>query len=357
MKKELLIASALVSTMGVASVAEAVTATMSGNHNTGMEFDSNNSTTVDTNSHNYSSSFSVSLSETTDGGMTVSSSFMLQNEGGGLDNDNGLTLEFTDGSKLDLISAGNAAAGHDVSVPGAAGEEGVTITTTNNAPTGLAFAAGSTVLGVEWHSAADFMADGLKVSASYSADNGAAKTATAKLDNSWGVGATYVTDAGDTAVTIGAGISGGEIKRTGVQLTGDKEGFHAGLTAVTGNLTIGFGFADGDTFADDGAIGTVNASPANTQVDGSVVKAGISYVSGDITLAIGTVAGEAKDSTTIGTAGTTDDSHDATSASVTYAVASGVSAVLGYTTVDQNNEGTSTTDGGSAWYVGATLSF
>ena len=70
-------------------------------------------------------------------------------------------------------------------------------------------------------------------------------------------------------------------KRTGVQLTGDKEGFHAGLTAVTGNLTIGFGFADGDTFADDGAIGTANDSPANTQVAGSVVSAGVSYKADD----------------------------------------------------------------------------
>jgi len=39
MKKELLLASALVSTMGVASVAEAVTATMSGMHATGLRGD------------------------------------------------------------------------------------------------------------------------------------------------------------------------------------------------------------------------------------------------------------------------------------------------------------------------------
>ena len=37
MKKELLIASALVSTMGVASVAQAVTATMSGHHDAGLQ--------------------------------------------------------------------------------------------------------------------------------------------------------------------------------------------------------------------------------------------------------------------------------------------------------------------------------
>ena len=36
MKKELLMGTALVSTLGAASVAEAVTATMSGNHQNGM---------------------------------------------------------------------------------------------------------------------------------------------------------------------------------------------------------------------------------------------------------------------------------------------------------------------------------
>ena len=43
MKKELLMGTALVSTLGAASVAEAVTATMSGNHQTGLEFESPNS--------------------------------------------------------------------------------------------------------------------------------------------------------------------------------------------------------------------------------------------------------------------------------------------------------------------------
>ena len=73
-----------------------------------------------------------------------------------------LTLTFTDGSKLDVINAGNAAASHDVSVPGSAGSPGVTVTSTNNAQTGLDFFGEATAIGVEWHSAADFMADGLK---------------------------------------------------------------------------------------------------------------------------------------------------------------------------------------------------
>ena len=50
--------------------------------------------------------------------------------------------------------------------------------------------------------------------------NGAAKAATARMENAWGVGATYVTSAGDTAVTIGTGFSGGDVATTGTQTTG-----------------------------------------------------------------------------------------------------------------------------------------
>ena len=75
MKKELLMASALVSTLGVASVAQAVTATMSGSMKIGAEFDSPDDG-VDSNvSYGSNSNFSVSLSETTDGGTTISTSF------------------------------------------------------------------------------------------------------------------------------------------------------------------------------------------------------------------------------------------------------------------------------------------
>jgi len=352
MKKELLMASALVSTLGVASVAQAVTATMAGSMKVGAEFESADDATVDSNTVMDQSNFNISLSETTDGGTTISTSFEIVDEGTvAADDDNAIKLTFTDGSALELLNAGNAAGTHAVGVPGASGEQGVGGTSTNNAPTGVDFAAGSTALGVEWHSAADFLADGLKVSASFSTDNGAAKTATARLENSWGVGATYVTTAGDTTVTIGGGVADGEVANNGTQGP-DKGGFNIGVSAVTGDLTVGVGFGDGDTFVANDATAT-----SNRQVDGSVTKAGVKYVTGDITLALGITSGEAKDSDTFGTAGTTDDSHDSTSASVTYAVAAGVSAVVGYTTVDTNNEGVSTTDGGSAWYVGATMSF
>ena len=351
MKKELLMASALVSTLGAASVAQAVTATMAGSMKVGVEFESPTGGT-DTNNVKDQSNFNISLSETTDAGTTISTSFEIVDEGTvSADDDNAIKLTFTDGSALELLNAGNAAGTHVVSVPSAGGEQGIGGTSSNNAPTGVDFGAGSTVLGVEWHSAADFLADGLKISASYSTDSGAAATATARTDSSWGIGATYVTTAGDTTLTIGGGVAQAEVAKTGTALTADSSGFNVGISAVTGDLTVGLGFGDGDSFEDEGG-GT------HSQVDGSVMTAGISYVTGDLTLAVGITAGEAKDSTTVGTAGTTDDSHDSTGASVTYAVASGVSAVLGYTTVDQQDEGASdSSSGGSAWYIGASMSF
>ena len=351
MKKELLMASALVSTLGAASVAQAVTATMAGSMKVGVEFESPTGGT-DTNNVKDQSNFNISLSETTDAGTTISTSFEIVDEGTvSADDDNAIKLTFTDGSALELLNAGNAAGTHAVSVPGAGGEQGIGGTSSNNAPTGVDFGAGSTVLGVEWHSAADFLADGLKISASYSTDSGAAATATARTDSSWGIGATYVTTAGDTTLTIGGGVAQAEVAKTGTALTNDSNGFNIGISAVTGDLTVGLGFGDGDSFEDE-------ENGTTSQIDGSVMTAGISYVTGDLTLAVGVTAGEAKDSTTVGTAGTTDDSHDSTGASVTYAVASGVSAVLGYTTVDQQDEGASdSSSGGSAWYIGASMSF
>jgi len=348
MKKELLMASALVSTLGVASVAQAVTATMAGSMKIGAEFESNDSSTTDSNTVMDQSNFNISLSETTDGGTTISTSFEIVDEGTvSADDDNAIKLTFTDGSALEILNAGNAAGTHAAAVPGASGEQGIAGTSANSAPGDLDFAAGSTALGVEWHSAADFLADGLKMSASFSTDNGAAKAAIARTENSWGVGATYVTTAGDSTITVSGGVADSEIATNATQASSDKGGFNVGVVAVTGDLTIGLGYGDGDSFVYDSA---------NTEIDGSVTKAGIKYVTGDITMALGVSNGEAKDGA-FGTPGTTDDSVDSASASVTYAVASGVSAVIGYTTVDSQNEGTSITNSGSAWYVGATMSF
>jgi hypothetical protein len=354
MKKELLMATALVSTLGATSVAQAVTATWSGSWKAGVEFDSPENGTETQNVTDLSN-FSVSISETTDAGTTISSSFGIIDEGTSDigDDDNAIKLTFTDGSAIELLNAGNALGTHDIAVPSGAGEMGVAGTTTNSAPTDLDFMAGSTALGVEWHSAADFLADGLKMSASYSTDSGIAKVGTARLENSWGVGATYVTSAGDTAVTIGAGFAGGDVVSSNTtQVAGGKEGFTVGVSAVTGDLTVGFGYADGDSFE----AGVTGNAGTNQDINGSVTKAGISYVTGDLTLALGVTSGEATD-VDFGTAPTTDDAKDTMSGSVTYAVASGVSAVLGYLTEDHQDNGASDDTGGSAWYVGATMSF
>jgi len=353
MKKELLIGTALVSTLGAASVAEAVTATMSGNHQTGIRF--NDATGGDdSRSQVNDNNFTVSLSETTDGGVTIASSFMLMNEAGGgsSDEDAGFTLTFTDGSKLDVINAGNASGSHDISVPASAGAESVTVTTSNKAPTGLDFAAGATVYGVEWHSADDFLMDGLKMSVSASTDNGANATTALKADGHIAVGGTYVTTAGDSDITIGAGYSAMEHGTTGTSPSSDEGGIHFGVSAVTGDLTVAVGFADGDSIEAQATAGTLN-----TEVDGEVVKAGVKYVTGDLTFNVGVTAGSGQDSHTFGQAGTTDDSYDKTSASVSYAVASGVTAYLGYSDVDSANDGINDDTDGSSWYIGANMSF
>jgi hypothetical protein len=339
---------ALVSTLGAASVAEAVTATMSGNHQTGIEFDSPTGGT-DTRAQINDNNFTISLSETTDGGMTISSSFMLANEDAvDGDLDAGFSLAFTDGSSLDVINAGNASGSHAVSVPSSAGAEGVTVTTSNSASTDLDFMTESTALGLEYHTAADFLADGFKASISYSADSGAAATSSYEISSHYAIGATYVTDLGDTAVTVGGGYSLADGSKTGATaISNDPGGVHIGISAVTGDLTVALGFADGDT---TGADATAN------EVAGEVVKAGVKYVTGDLTFNVGIASGTSKDGV-IGTPGTTEDSQDVTSASISYAVAAGVTALLGYTDVDSSDEGINDTTDGSAWYIGANMSF
>jgi hypothetical protein len=351
MKKELLIASALVSTLGVASVANAVTASMSGSYKTGLLGKSPDDGTAETTTGLQEGNFSVSLSETTDGGIGIASSFMLANESDSGTQTAGLTLTFTDGSVLDVIAGGNAAASHDISVPGAAGDPGLTLTTTNRAQTGLDFFAAATAVGFEWHSAADFMADGLKIGASFSADTGAAAGASAALESSWGLGATYVTSAGDTSLTIGAGIADSEWKDSGEAPLNGSNGFHVGFSAVTGDLTVAAGYANGDYVTGNT---TGNEYAIN---DNSVTSVGAKYVAGDITLSIGYSSGEGKDSENLSEAGSTEDAIDTLGAGISYAVASGVTANIGFKDIDSQNDGSSDTAGGSSWYVGATMSF
>ena len=186
-----------------------------------------------------------------------------------------------------------------------------------------------------------------KVSASISADDGVAATTAVALESSWGLGATYVTSAGDTAVTIGAGIADSEFKDS-AQDAPSSNGFHAGFSAVTGDLTVAAGYANGDK---------VRATPEIAIFDNSVSKVGVKYVAGDVTLSAGFTSAEADDNGTITAASGDTDSKDITEFGISYAVASGVTANLGWSDIDAQNDGSNDTTGGSSWYVGATMSF
>jgi len=354
MKKELLAATALVSTLVGTSVAQAATASFSGsvkNGVTGADTDgAADGTFTSVNKNN----LSFSASETTDGGVKISTGFTVVNEGGTSNNASGLTLTFTDGSKLDLIAAGNAYKSKLASVPAAGGENGITGTTNNHAPTGLGFANASSAVGFEWHSAADAMGvDGLTwgISAS-SGDDGDGTGSSSTVETAYSIGANYVTTAGDTTVTVGGGfVSADDSNADSANSKGEETA--VALTAATGDLTVGVGWASGSEIA------THSSTTDNSEVDGAeIMTAGASYVSGDITFAVSYADGEAKDIATLGSAGTNTDNYEKTAASVTYTVASGVSAVVGYATEDRTDEGAATKDvSGASWYIGATVSF
>ena len=358
MKKELLIASALVGSLGLAGVAEAASATMSGHNRVGVVGkDADNATNGSTNASSRQSTFSVSLSETTDGGIGISTGFDLSEEAQTLDQ-SGITLTFTSGAKLDLIEAGNAANTHIATVPGASGEMGISAATDTNAPTTLTFASGGDNVGFEFHTAADaFGVEGLKASVSFSDNSDAANTTGAHTDaGMMSVGASYVTTAGDSTVTIGGGLYQGST--TSTTSLYEDEGYVVSISAVTGDLTVGFGYADGTDQKEAGANGLDGNANGTTITGASVVKAGAKYVSGDITFAVGVTAGEGNDGDHAAAVSGSNDSYDATSASISYAVASGVTAVLGWTDVSRDDDGAAASDAsGSSWYVGATVSF
>ena len=356
MKKELLIASALVGSLGLAGVAEAATATMSGHQRVGVQ-----GTDVDSadasNTSSQLSGFSVSISETTDSGITISTGFDLAEENGGLDA-SGLTLAFASGAKLDLIEAGNAATTHVATVPSGSGEFLVTAGTVSNAPSAITFADAGDNVGFEFHTAADaFGVEGLKASISFSTNGDAANTTGVHTDaGMYSVGASYVSTAGDSTVTIGAGMYQGS--STATDSLDDTEAFVISASAVTGNLTIGLGYANGTDMGTGSTTNVDGEATAWTVTGASVVTAGAKYVSGDMTLSVGVVDGSGNDGAAEAAVTGSDDSYNATSASVDYAVASGVTATVGYSAIQRGDDGASVTaNSGSSWYIGATVSF
>jgi len=349
MKKELLLATALASTVGMAGIAEAATATFSGHNRTGVEGENPDSADTDTVAQKQLNNFNVSISETTDAGVKIATGFSLTDEGGAESDASGLTLTFTDGSSLQLIEAGSASGAHAVSVPGASGEMGISNTSTNQSAGGLTTGASADKVGFDYATAADaFGIEGFSanVSASFNSDvsETSGANATVTLENSYAVGVTYKTTAGDSTVTVGAGYHAAD--NNSQTATKDNAVYHVGGTVVTGDLTVGAGFSDGDWISE------------NNQNQGSYAAIGAKYVSGDITFNVGASAGDATDES-IGTAATSsEDSSDTLAASVDYVIASGVTGTVGYKSQDAKDEGTSAqTFSGSSWYVGATISF
>jgi len=353
MKKELLIASALTASLGMAGVAEAATATMAGNARSGVAGSDVDSTTNATYGSSQQASLTFSLSETTDSGIKIATGFNIQDENTsdvGASGASGLTFTFTDGSTLDLVEAGNAYGGFLASVPSASGETGVTGTTDNSAPSGLDFADTSDNVGFDWRSAADaFGIEGLKVgvSAAFGDDGDASTTSTA--ETSYSVGVSYATTAGDSTITVGGGFINASDSNT-TTLNDKADSVAISGTAVTGDLTVGVGYASGST------VRTRSASAVEVD-NASVMTAGVKYVSGDITFNVGLADGEAKDGA-INANGANTDTYESLGASIDYAVASGVTATLGYLDESSADEGTSASaNSGSSWYIGANVSF
>ena len=364
MKKELLIASALVGSLGLAGIAEAATGSMSGHQRVGVsgsDLDSN--TNGATNAASRQTAFSVSISETTDSGVQISTGFDLAEESttAATVDQQGLTLTFTSGAKLDLVEAGNSATTHVASIPSGSGEMSVAAATTTNAPSTITFADAGDAVGFEFHTAADaFGVEGLKGSVSYSTNGDAANTTVNHTDaGMMSVGASYVLTAGDSTVTMGGGLYQGS--STSTTSLYEDEGYVVSLSAVTGNLTVGAGFASGTNV---GQAATAAASNIDGQSDGyavtgaEVLKAGVKYVSGDMTFSLGMTSGSGNDGDIAAVTTGSDDTYDSQNASVDYAVASGVTATLGYASIERNNNGVAVAAAtGSSWYVGATVSF
>jgi len=353
MKKELLLASALVGSLGLAGVAEAATASYSGSVSVGVENESHGGTGATDSDQVQTSELSFSISETTDAGTKISTSLEIIDEGGSDADEGGLTFTFTDGSTLDVIEAGSAFGGGIASIPAAGGSQGITNTSGNSAPTDLDWADTQDAVGFDWGSAADFAGvSGLTFGVSAASGDTASSTTSSSPASTYSVGATYLTDMGDTAVTVGVGY----IKATASSTTASNDQADSSavsISAVNGNLTVGAGFSNGS------GMHSTTAGVDSTEIDSvNYMEAGASYVSGDMTLTVSMTDGKSNQGTLGAIVGTDEDKHSSVSASLAYAIAGGVTGTLGFTDVHNSDNGTEVTSAsGNAWYVGASISF
>jgi predicted porin len=353
MKKELLLATALTGALVVPGVAQAATASLSGSVFNGIKgSNADSSSTSDSYAEVQEGAYSLSVSETTDGGMKISSGFTISNEGAASVTESGLTLTFTDGSSLELIDAGTAYAGAMASIPSASGEQGVSATSGNTASTSLTWGSKADGVGFDWNSAADFAGvEGLTfgVSGAFS-DDLTLSADTVQADSTYSVGATYVTTSGDTTITIGGGYVNAGSANTNA-LNDASSSAAVSLSAVTGDLTVGVGVSTGAGLAQETSVSA-------SEIDNvQVMNAGAQYVSGDMTFKVSYKDGSV-DEADLGSDGAVEDAKTVLGASVDYAVASGVTATLGYSdSADKYNGADETDTSGTGWYIGASISF
>lgn len=360
MKKELLLATTIAGMTLGATSAGAVTASTSGHNKVGIidvDKDSNSATTG-TMDEDQQASFSVSLEETLDSGTKISTSFDIADENSNAINPGGVTLTFTDGSSLDIIEAGHAAYSYEAAVPGASGEQGISAATSNAAKRGIDGVSGNNGIGFEWASEADALGvDGLSFGFSMSAGDESNTTSSANSDSSTSGGVSYATTTGDTTVTLGAGFVEGSDNNSNTAV--DLSVWNVGAVAVNGDFTVGAGMGSGSYSADQGDIDAAAAAAVDVS-EWEAVEAGLTYVSGDLTFTASYSQATAKDyqaGTTIASTEKEDES-ESTGMSLDYAVATGVTTTIGYTTVDNSHEGTKqTASSGTSWYIGTKLSF
>jgi hypothetical protein len=350
MKKELLIASALTASFGLANVAEAgANVSYSGSVTRGVTQDDVGGAAATGHTAVTTGELSFAIDQTTDAGTKWSTSLSVVDEGSAEGDAGGLTLTFTDGSTLDLIEAGSAFGGAIASIPAAGGSQGISNTSTNNAPGDLDWADASDAVGFDWGSAADFGGvEGLTVGISAAVGNDTYATGSAGAETTYSAGLTYATDAGDTAVTVGAGMISATTDNTAAS-NDQASSVAVSISAVTGNLTLGAGYSSGE--------GISTKSPA-VEIDSvSWSEVGAKYVSGDMTMTVSGGAGKASDAA-LGSEGSGSDETRNVSGSIAYTIADGISATIGYTDVENTNDGTSVVgNSGSSWYIGATVSF
>jgi hypothetical protein len=348
MKKELLIASALTASLGLAGVAEAASASWSGNVRNGVSGSDLDDTTTASHASSQQASLSFSVEETTDNGTKISTGFGVMDENAYDGTASGLTLTFEDESTLALIEAGNSATGRIATVPSASGEQSIAAvaTSANAAPGAITWGSTSDNVGFTYTSAPDSLIDGLTwgISAAFGDDGDG--TASATAETSYSMGATYTTEAGETDITIGGGFIQADDSNTST-INDKADVMMISATAVTGDFTFGVGYGSGS--ATDAGGEEVDSA--------SIMTMGAKYVQDDMTFTIGLKDSEAKDGAA-GSDGTNTDTLESISGSVDYVVAAGVTATVGFTDVSAQDEGVSKTgNSGSAWYIGANISF